>query len=359
MRTLSILLFLLVLPSCDSVECGEGTIERNGTCVAASIVVENATCGPFTELSGTVCIPELPPTVCDATTTEENLDGETGVITCVGTGVGGCDAPFPCGTPAAGKQSVCGQLYDLETNQKLAKPGATGAPCTVSETSGPCAIGIRAYDAIAFGTDPQSATPLPVEEVIIDDCGRYGVKGITVPAGPFVGLGIDDNDPTKQGPLGITNTVGVATPKTPGAATQNFESFVVAKSVTDMWEATGGPPLSGGLYLPIFRTNRTGLTNQEGVVVTRNGTPIPLDDHYFVDQTGHTMIDPVATSTSTNGTAIVENAAVSESTAYSGQDGAPLPPECAWEKRAGASLPFIVFVSVFRPTNALGMTCNL
>ncbi|MEJ7604197.1 MAG: hypothetical protein WKG01_40405 [Kofleriaceae bacterium] len=358
MRTVFLLGALFGFSSCDSVECGDGTIERDGKCVPANVVVDNATCGPFTELEGTVCVPELPPTLCDGETTEENIDPETGVITCVGTGAGGCTAPFPCGTPVAGKQSICGQLYDLETNQKLSKADATGAPCTASEATGPCAIGIRAYDAIAFGSDPGSAMPLAVEEITIDDCGRYGVKGITVPAGPFIGLGIDDANPANQGPLGITNTVGVTTLKAPGTATQKFEAFVVAKSVTDMWTASGGPPLSGGLFVPIFRAARTGLANQENVVVTRNGAVIPDDDHYFVDQTGHTTIDPAATATSTNGTAIITNAAVTESTAYSAQVG-PLPAQCVWEKRAGASLPFIVFVSVFRPANALGMTCPL
>ena len=353
-----LLLLLLAVPACDRVECGDGTIERNGECVGANLVVDNATCGPFTELDGTVCVPELPPTICDEASTEQNVDPETGVITCVGTGAGGCDAPFACGTPAAGKQSICGQLYDLETNARLAKPGATGAACTATEASGPCALGIRAYDAIAFGTNPQTAMPLPVEEMTIDDCGRYGVKGITVPAGPFIGLGIDDAMMSLQGPMGITNTVGVATPKVPNTATQGFEAFVVAKSVTDMWEASGGPPLSGGIYLPIFRRNRVGLANQAGVTVTRSGSPIANDDYYFVAQTGHTTIAPAATATSTNGTAIITNAAVSENTAYSAQVG-PLPPECQWEKKAGASLPFIVFVSVFRPTDALGMTCTL
>ena len=35
---------------CKSVDCGEGTIERSGVCVASDESVGNAMCGPFTEL---------------------------------------------------------------------------------------------------------------------------------------------------------------------------------------------------------------------------------------------------------------------------------------------------------------------
>ncbi len=355
-RILAIILAALLpvtATACKPVDCGAGTLERNGTCVPADETVGTAGCGPFTELVGDQCVPQFPPTVCDPETTQAEVDDQ-GVTTCIGTGAG-----FACALPEAGKQTICGQLYDLATNQPFAAPGADCVPCTATTAAGPCSIGIRAYDAISFATNPQTATPLVTGEVVIDDCGRYKVPDITVPTGPFIGLGIDDADGTKQGPAGSTNAVGVATPKLAGTATKDFEGFIVTQATTEAWEASGGPPLAGGLYVPIFRAMRAGLTNQAGVTVTRDGAMIAADDHYFsAGQAGRTTIDPTASATGANGTAVVTNAAVADGLAYSADPG-PLPAECAWDKRAGASLPFIVFVQVFRPTSASGQTCPL
>jgi hypothetical protein len=345
----------LLFTGCKNVDCGNGTIEANGTCVPADNQVGDAKCGPFTMLVGDQCVPVFPPTQCDNGTTQPDVD-DMGVTTCIGTGGG-----FACPPPATGKQTICGQIYDVETNLAFSDPGAMCVKCPAAATAtGPCSLGIKAYDAIAFGTNPQTAVPLVTGEVYIDDCGRYKIPDIVVPSGPFIGLGIDDADSAgKQGPLGTTNTVGVATPKAPGTATKDFEAFIAKKSTTDMWQASGSPPMSGGLYMPIFRAMSTGLANQMGVTVTRSGSTIPGDDSYFVAaQVGHTMIDPVATSTGANGTALIINASVSESAVYSAQVG-PLPAECRWETHAGASLPFILFIQVFRPSDAIGKTCPL
>ena len=142
---------------CNSVECGVGTVERGGSCQPANETVGNAMCGPFTVLQGDKCVPMFPPTQCDPGTTASDVDPATGVTTCVGTGGGGCSASFACPAPAAGKQSICGQLYDFENNMPFAQTGASGAKCTAAATDGPCSLSIRAYDAIAFGTNPMTA----------------------------------------------------------------------------------------------------------------------------------------------------------------------------------------------------------
>src|ERR1041384_4050239 len=104
---------------CKSTDCGEGTVERDGTCEPANEVVGEAECGPFTELQGDKCVPMFPPTMCDPNTTAEETDPATGVTTCVGTGGGGCSAPIPggCPAPATGKQTLCGRLYNFQDNE--------------------------------------------------------------------------------------------------------------------------------------------------------------------------------------------------------------------------------------------------
>jgi hypothetical protein len=344
---------------CKGIECADGTVETDGVCKPANATTSNAMCGPFTELQGDKCVPMFPPTECDPTTTMPNVDPATGVTTCLGTGGGSCDSEFACPAPVAGKQTICGQLYNLEDNEKYKETGASGAKCTPGGAAdGPCALSITAYDAIQFGTNPATAQPLAVGDVYIDNCGRYRVTNITPPAGPFVGLGIDDFNTANRGPLGVTNTVGVAIPKQVSLATKDFEAWIAKKSTTDLWSASGAPPLSGGYYVNIFRAGHMGFANQAGVTATKGGNPNTANDYYFAaaEITRRTIM-PSATVTGANGTAIIVNAAVADGPAYAGTG--QIPAECVWEAHAGASIPNIVFVQLFRPGNAIGQTCPL
>jgi hypothetical protein len=77
----------------------------------------------------------------------------------------------------------------------------------------------------------------------------------------------------------------------------------------------------------------------------------------MASQTSRQTIDPAATVTGMNGTALITNAAVAEGPTYSGTG--VIPAQCAWEVHAGASLPNIVFIQVIRPQNAVAQTCPL
>lgn len=353
-----LILSIVVVPwlaaGCKSVECGDGTIERGGACVPADDTVSEAKCGPFTELAGGVCVPMFPPTVCDDGTTLPDVDPATGVTTCIGTGTGGCSAPIACPTPVAGKQTICGQLFDFETNQPFAASGAMGTRCTGAATSGPCALAVRAFDAISFGMNPSTAVPLVVDETYVDDCGRYRLADITVPGGPFIGLGIDDANMAMAGPAGVTNTVGAATAKAAGEATRSFEAFVAPKTTTDAWAASGGPPMSGGIFAMVFRAGKTGAANQAGV--TRAGPTVGSNYYFTAAQATRTTVDPAAIVTGANGTALVTGASLAQGFTFTGTG---LPPECQYSSHAGIALPFILFIQVARPINAPGMTCPL
>jgi hypothetical protein len=344
------LAILALAPSCKSVECGPGTFEENGVCVPADNTVNAAACGPFTELIGGQCVPQFPPTVCDDTSTLEELDVATGVTTCIGSGVG-----FACPQPATGKQTICGQLFDLETGAPFSDPGAQCTPCGAPTATGVCSLHLRALDAVKFGTNPMDPTAvLATGPVYLDDCGRYRIPDIDVPTNPFVGIGIDDAAMPMQGPPGTTNAIGLATPAVPNVAVKDFEAFVAPASTTTKWSDSGGPPISGGMFVAIFRANRTGTANQAGVTILREGAPIPGDDFYFAaGETTRETIDNAVNATGANGTALVTDAALD---GYIGAGG--LPPECRYEGHAGVALPFVLFVQIFRPTDAAGQTCN-
>jgi len=344
---------------CKTVDCGEGTAERGGVCVPASETVAAATCGPFTELQGDQCAPTMSPTVCDPASTIEVV-GELGVITCVGNGGGGCSAPLACPAPSDGKQTICGQLFDLETNAPFAAPGATGTQCTAAAATGPCALGLRAYDAVAFAMNPMTS-PLTTDPVYVDDCGRYRVAEIPVPGTGFIALGLDD---AMQGPAGITNATGVATAAVANTATKDLDAFVVTGATTTAWATSGGPTIASGYYVPIYRGHRAGSDLVAGVTVTYGAMTPPAPpaltdtnrDFYFAaDATARTTLAPAANVTGVNGTALFAGANLGE--VYSGQG--VLPTECRWDIHAGASTPGVVFVQVFRPINNGPMTCPL
>lgn len=373
MRNQTILLSVLAaltVSGCQQVECAQGTIERDGKCEPADNMASSAVCGPFTELQGDRCVPMFPPTQCDPGTTEPDVDPETGVTTCIGTVSGGCSSSIPCPTPSsATKMTICGQLYDFETGMKFADTSGDSGLCdsAAPTADGPCALTIQAYDAVGFvnaagmGMMP---SPLSVGNLYIDGCGRFKLADIDLNAvaSPFVGLGIDDAMAANRGPGGVSVTAAVAMPKQAMGAVKNVEAFIVKPSTTSAWAGSGGPTLTTGIYAPVFRQHKAGngdpFANQAGVkvVISPNTSVNSNNDFYFEAQaTARTTIDPAATVTGANGTALINNAKLSDGT-YEGQGG--LGAGCRWEPHAAASLPGIVFVQIFRKLDILGQTCN-
>jgi hypothetical protein len=360
-RIVFLALLTALVAGCKSVDCGAGTTERDGACVASSQTVAAAKCGPFTELHGDTCVPMFPPTTCDPGSTDPDLDISTGVVTCIGNGGGGCSAKLACPTPAAGDptQTICGQIYDFETGQPFADASATGAKCAAVTVSGPCSLGIRAFDAAALAMNPTTTPPLATGAVYIDDCGRYKVPGVAQPTGPFVALAIDDAAMASAGPAGTTNPTGVALARGSGQASKDVEAFVIKGSTAIGW---GSPSLAAGIYAPVYRAHRTGFDNQAGVTFAfgpMGSAPTMTDmnrDFYFgAASTTRTTLDGAANVTGSNGTALVKGATLAE--VYSGQGA--IPSTCIWEPHAGGAVPNVVFIQIFRPIDAPSMTCPL
>ena len=344
--------------SCKTLECAPGTIERAGTCAPADETVSAAKCGPFTELQGDVCVPQFPPTTCDPASTTADTDPTTGVTTCIGTGVpAGCMAAFACPAPAAGRQTVCGQIYDLETGAPFTAAGATGTVCTLgATTTGPCSLAIQAFDAISFAGNPTGTQPLDSNGFDIDDCGRFRLKDIAQPSGPLIALGIDDLLPASRGPAGTTQPVGISIPKAANTTTKDLEHFIAKSAMTDSWAASGGPAVSAGIDVEIFRAHLTGFDNQPGVAATKNNVVIEPPDAVYFGAAAATRLtlDPAATVTGANGTVLVTNGALDA--AYSGTGG--LAASCAWTPHPGASVANVVFVQLVRPQDdGGGGTC--
>jgi hypothetical protein len=291
----------------------------------------------------------------------------TGETTCVGVSGGGCSTcPAPSKTDGT-LQTVCGQIYDFGTNQPFVATGATGAKCTTGATSGPCAIAIQAYDAIAFATNPATATPLTIGSECIDDMGRYAIADIASPSGPEIGLGIDDIAGANMGPPGVTNAVGIALAKSgTGMAITGVEDWIVDETTTTAWATSGGPPISGGMFAMVFRAHCIDsgcsgdpLANQAGATITKSGNPVPSLDYYFdAADTTRTTIDPTASASGANGTGLLTGASVADGPIYGGTGGITDTVNCQWEQLNAAALPNIVTIQVMRKTHTFGKTCT-
>ncbi|MEO8549381.1 MAG: hypothetical protein ABI678_05395 [Kofleriaceae bacterium] len=375
MRALSLVLLSYIITAasaCKSLDCGTGTIERDGTCQPADETTGTAMCGPFTMIQGNQCVPMFPPAICDPATTNED-PGDDGVITCVGNGsAAGCSQPISCPNPSSGKQTICGQLYNFADNSKFAASGATGTQCgSTPASSGPCALQILAFDAVVFANNstavpPVQTTPQQVGDVYIDDCGRYRLKDISPPAGPFLALGFDDAG-QPLGPTGVTVTTGVALPTSPDSATKNFEAWIAEQATIGSWTSSGGPSFANGIYAPVFRahvcdassTCADPFSNQSGVTFTKMGSPVPANDYYFMasDNQNRLHIDTTS-ATSANGTGLAIGTSVNDSLVYSGTGGITDTGNCQWEPHAAANVPGLLFIQVYKKTNKLGKTCT-
>jgi len=352
-------------PACKSIECGTGTIERDGTCAPSDETVGTAKCGPFTMIQGDQCVPIYPPAICDPGTTSEDT-GSDGVTTCRGNGMGGgCSGDITCPNPSSGKQTICGQIYNFEDNTPF-QGAKTGATCAGTETSGPCALQILAFDASAFAGNPTGTPPQAVGKVVIDDCGRYAVEDITVPATPYIALGFDDRG-QPFGPTGVTVTTGVAMPVSPDTKTTKFEAFVLDQSVIGTWMGTGGPSLANGIYASVFRAHTCDggtcvgdpFANQANAQILKGTTP-STNDFYFssADALTRQHIDSAMQVTSANGTGLLTNSAVTDGPIYTGSGGITDTTNCQWESHAAANVPGLLFIQIYRKTQKPLKTCT-
>ena len=338
---------------CSQVVCGDGTIERAGTCVPADEQPGAAQCGLGTELgTGGKCVP-TDPTFCDPDSTTAQIDPDTGVTTCYGNGGGGCAAELPCMPPTSGRLTLCGRLYDTETDQVIAAAGATGVPCNPAAPTadGPCSLKVQFFDALAFQMDPVNATPLVPASLLVDDCGRYQVRDLPGTSFGFIGAGVDDG-------MGVADShilTGVATAEALAAPARGFRLYATRKTTDTSWTtaATLGSPrfAAQGVLAMVFHHRGAPVA---GVVARRGGNVIPADDYYFTDATAsRTALDKTKIMTGDNGTALVINS--SAPTAHDGQGGEPA--GCKWPATLAATIPGVVFVQVKDAESTGGGPC--
>ncbi len=333
--------------SCDVLECGEGTTERNGVCVAADgTIPENDSCGDGTHYDAVllVCLPDYEATVCGENT--QAVADENGIIICEGTGGGGC--VLPCPVPKTNHNTICGQLVDAETNEPIqaddvgSEPGRACDPES-PEATGPCSLEVTFFDALSFAQNPTGTPALATDSTTINNCGRYAGVNIPTPALGFLAVAADDSS---EGAIDDWILSGVAFPAAPGDRRPDQVTFVVAVTTDEKWTSSAGSPFGAtsfatkGVFFPIFVNEEVPV---EGVKITRDpGVPFPADDYYFDDSDPDTRASVNASqeSTGTNGAGLMVN---SDLVDHSGEGG--LPDDCSWPSDLAKSIPGVVFAN--------------
>jgi hypothetical protein len=349
----------LMAGSCkQGVECGTGTIEKDGVCTAEGAILPGGHCGSGTvyDPANDICVPGAFVNgacdgglcgVCGANTVVEYDDA--GVPNCIGTGGGGsCDTLPNCPNPAAGKFQVCGKIYNIADSQPIAEADTAD-------------IEVRIYDALGFANSTPSTRPAPltvlsIEQGGLDNCGRYTTKdenGIVPPFTGFIAAAVEDLGATPGSDPGLYTLTGVALPAAGGGKAPNVNTFYT-KTDTDMLWATGAGTgdaqlSTDGVYVPIFihdgvpdleKIEPYGGALIPGVKITENGAPDADKDFYFSDTiaTNHLMVGDMD-ATEATGTGLYINGSL---TMYSGVGAEPT--GCTWPSTLAATVQGVVFV---------------
>jgi hypothetical protein len=270
--------------SCSTLECGEGTLEVDGTCRAPD---DRVRCGAGFEVKGSICVPteDWIKEYCDPDTAEVR-DGK-----CVGTG-GAQICTERC--PAANdKICVSGQVVDMVSLLTKGPKGAT----PIAKSAG---LMVRIYDPFAFLSSP---TPTPLGEAPVNnENGCFVVPDIVLPALGLVAGVLEDDTGTRYARV----VLGMA-----GTAGENLENNfvpVMTPAQVAAWDQDAFDKGALGLWF----IDEQGAP-VAGVKPLLNGGDIPTVRFVAADAS---KIDDTATTTTASGLVLIPSAGFGS---YSGE----------------------------------------
>jgi hypothetical protein len=322
---------------CQSLECADGTHEADGQCVPGD-QLGNADCGPGTHVENGMCTPDFEPTVCDPETTLPEVDPDTGVIMCIGTGGAGCESNIACPNESTGgRHTICGRILDVQTGDEIIAAVPTKQECGAGGADdGPCELGVRFVDALVFAGDITSE-PLASDPVYLDDCGRFRVHNVAHPGTNAIGVAVDDSDATDDHVL-----TGVALAVTSGQFVNGLEAYSATTATEQDWSDDIGVTslLDQGVFVAEFLYQDAPAA---GVTITAGGSPAPNSDFYMddIDPASRTSVSTTQTVTGVNGIAMITD--FDGLPQFSGQGG--LPAGCQWESAQAGAVPGVMFFS--------------
>lgn len=343
----------LLAQGCGGVECGEGTVERGGDCVAEQTPANNCVCGFGTHFDDDLdlCVADYAPAVCNPETTVEVLRDDD-VILCKGDCSGGC--PPACPLPAVGHVSVCGQIVSIETTGRIdADGGGTGRLCDdipVEERTGPCLMKLSISDGLDW---PISADAL---DVSLYDCGYFAVTNMPAPASGKLLLTVDDaNGSAAEEWVPTATILNVSS----GERHESVNAYGLRHSTDQLWTESAGWPFGGttfsdkGTLAMIFLRNETPVGFVE---IVRSPGGVDADaDYYFSDEGRYTRRTILLSqyATGLDGTGLIVDSPLVD---HGGSGG--LPDLCVWPWEPAAAIPGVLMVTERRATRIGGGLCE-
>lgn len=264
-----------------------------------------------------------------------------------------CAPALPCPSATINRVSVCGRLYDVETDAQIRSVTMSAGTCGDGTTSGgACDLQLRFHDALEFAGGPDTAAPLVVEEFRLDDCGRFTARNIRLPTSGFLTIAVED----RQGAPDLRRLTAETFPVMAQQVMTRARAYSIRRSTDEAWTATAG--LGGatlvdrGVLWKLFLYGNTPVAGAQ--IFGADSVVRPDDDYYFSDTAAFTRltIAPSQNATGVNGSALMINSGLVE---HSGDGGER--PMCWWSSQLAASIPGVLFVSPSHLVGGNGAPC--
>jgi len=261
----------------------------------------------------------------------------------------GCGSEALCPPPESGKATICGRIWDVETDQPIRESTVNvEMQCDPNNprADGPCSLSIRFVDATNH-----SMVLAPEGGVYTDDCNRFRARNIPAPPSGVIAILTDDATGTTDRHRMTVVNVPVALAN-PAPGTRAY----VTRTTTDVAWST--PAFGSGATFAdrgvLALTFAYQLAPRMNVQARRDGTLIPADDYYFTDMgIARTSLSTSLTATGANGTALIVNS--STRIAHDGTGGEPS--TCQWPSAVVGSVPGVVTIHRIDAETATGLPC--
>ena len=254
------------------------------------------------------------------------------------TGDGDGDAPFACPPSSAPTTNgtVCGQIFDAQTQEPLGDPLEACTPCGPDDSDGPCGFEIRVYDPLNFAADPDNTEPLTVGDQFIDTCGRYRVEEIPAPFLGFAAITLTGGSDYRSS--------GSITELSGGDVVEEFPAFAVRVATDDQWTTSAGDPFGdesfadNGVNVWLFRDSAGAPVPDASISPT---SEILEDVAYFADLDSQlSLVAADRATTGVNGAALVWTGILDQT----GCETCGAPDGCTWTREPAVFTPgFVMF----------------
>jgi hypothetical protein len=245
-----------------------------------------------------------------------------------------CGQPLPCPVASGSTTTICGQLYDLESDDRLGATEGAATRCDPFQVgeSGPCSYKLELYDALAFSMGSTTQLRYEADDLVYDSCGRFRVTGLAAGGSGLTAI-------AARGEVAS----GITLRATAGGTYADQRVYTVTRATNTSWsEQLGRDNIAwNGVYVSIHMVPPT-FEPVAGVALI--GSAGGQNANFYFADTSPTLrstIEPTLNATGPNGTALLLDQPTLGT--FSSSGGA-LPGNCSWNTIQGGNIPGVYLV---------------